>query len=82
VQWFFNQDPAAGIGNESHGTCITYFFHARTENQSLGVRSVPRSVFESSAPATLSIEVQLDPPGDQGATVRATERYSLTIQRV
>jgi hypothetical protein len=82
VQWFFNQDPTAGIGNESHGSCITYFFHARTENQSLGVRSVPRSVFESSGPATLSIEVPLDLPGDTGATVRATERYSLTIQRV
>ena len=82
VQWFFNQDPAAGIGNEFHDTCFTYTFHARTENQALGVRSVPRSVFESSGPATLSIEVQLDLPGDQGATVRATERYTLRIQRV
>jgi hypothetical protein len=82
VQWFFNQDPAAGIGNESHGTCITYTFHGHAGDQSVGVRSVPRAIFESDGPANLSIEVQLDLPNDQGGEVHATERYALTIQRV
>jgi hypothetical protein len=82
VQWFFNQDPTAGTGFENHGSCLTYAFHARTNDLSLGVRSVPRSVFESSGPAKISIDVQLDLPADQGGELHATERYSLTIQRV
>ena len=82
VRWFYNQDPTAGIGNESHGNCVTYFFHGHTDDQLIGVRTVPRAIFESSGPASLSIEVQLELPGDQGGTVHATERYALTIQRV
>ena len=82
VRWFYNQDPTAGIGNESHGTCVTYFFHGHTDDQLIGVRTVPRAIFESTGPASLSIEVQLELPGDQGGTVHATERYALTIQRV
>jgi hypothetical protein len=82
VQWFFNQDPSAGTGFENHGSCVTPVFHGHTDDDSLGVRSVPRSVFESDGPTTLSIEVQLDLPNDQGGEVHATEKYALTIQRV
>ena len=48
----------------------------------MGVRSVPRSVFESSGPATFSVDITLDLPEDAGGTIHATERYSLTIQKV
>ena len=82
VQWFFNQDPSAGIGNENTPTCLTPVFHGRTDDQSLGVVSVPRSVFESSGPQTIGIELTFDLPNDQGGEVHAVERYSLTIQRV
>jgi hypothetical protein len=82
VQWSFNQDPAAGIGNESHGTCLTYMFHGHTDDASLGVRTVPREIFESDGPSDLSIEVTLDLPNDQGGTVHAVERYTLRIQKV
>jgi hypothetical protein len=57
-------------------------FHGHSDNEALGVRSVPRAVFESSLPATLSLDVQLDLPNDQGGQVHATEHYALTIQRV
>jgi hypothetical protein len=48
----------------------------------VGARSVPRAVIEYGSPQTLSIDVQLDLPNDQGGEVHATERYSLTIQRM
>ncbi len=82
VRWFFNQDPSAGTGFENHGTCLTPVFHGHTDDQTIGVRSVPRAIFESAGPANLSIEVQLDLPNDQGGMVHATEKYALTIQRV
>ena len=82
VRWFSNADPTAGTGFENHGSCLTPTFHGHTDNEAIGVRSVPRAIFESGGPASLSIEVQLDLPDDQGGTVHATEKYALTIQRV
>jgi len=79
VEWFFNRDPAAGLGPD--GTCIAPVFHARQDDVSLGVVSVPRSVFESSGPQTLGVELSFDLASDGGGTVHAVERYELTIQR-
>jgi hypothetical protein len=80
VEWFFNRDPAAGLGPD--GTCIAPTFHARQDDTSLGVVSVARSVFESSGPQTIGIEVSFELPSDGGGTIEAVERYALTIQRV
>jgi hypothetical protein len=80
VEWFFNRDPAVAIPPE--GTCITSPFHGHTDDPSIGVQSVPRSVFESGGPSSMSIDVTLDLPNDQGGQVHAVEHYELTIQRV
>jgi hypothetical protein len=80
VEWFFNRDPSAGLGPD--GMCQAPLFHARQDDESLGVVSVPRSVFESSGPQTLGIELEFDLPSDGGGELNAVERYSLTIQRV
>ena len=86
VRWFYNADPTAGTGFENHGNCLTPTFHGHTDDETISVRSVPRAIFESTGPANLSIEVQLDLPDTQAGpspgTVHATERYALTIQRV
>ena len=79
VRWFYNQDP--GIFGQSHDSCVSYNFHGHSADETIGVRTVPRAIFESTGPANLSIEIQLDLPNDQGGTVHATERYALTIQR-
>jgi hypothetical protein len=65
-----------------HGPVLTSAFHGHTDDASLGVRSVPCSVFESDTPRTMSIDITLDLPNDQGGEVQATLRYALTIQRV
>ena len=81
VQWFFNHDPAAGIGNETRPDCSVPVHHGHTGDDTIGAATVPRSVFESSGPQTFGIEIRFDVPGDQGGMVHATERYEFTIQR-
>ncbi len=83
VQWDFNHEPAAGIGNEGIGTtCLLPNFHAHQGDDSLGAVSVPRAVFEASTPQTLVLDLSFDLPADQSGELHATLRYSLRIQRV
>jgi hypothetical protein len=81
VQWHFNHEPTAGIGNETRADCSVPIHHGHTDDDSIGAATVPRSVFESSGPQTFGIEIRFDVPGDQGGMVHATQRYEFTIQR-
>ncbi|MEO8289732.1 MAG: hypothetical protein ABI649_01895 [Gaiellaceae bacterium] len=84
VLWFLD-DPAVGLGSEGGGTScfITVIGWTLTEEEWLaeGTKSVPREVFESDTPQTISIDVDFDLTGPIGTT-QTSETYSMTIQRV
>lgn len=82
VQWFLTS-PTAGLGSEGAGTtCFITPIGWTLDDQSIGLKSVPRAVFEADAPQTISIDVDFDLTDPTGAQIHASESYSLTIQRV
>lgn len=85
VLWFLD-DPAVGLGSEGAGTTcfISVIGWTLTEAEwlALGTKSVPRAVFESDDPQTISIDVDFDLVNPVGGTTQTSETYSMTIQRV
>jgi hypothetical protein len=84
ILWFLD-DPAVGLGSEGAGTTCFHSVIAWTLTESEwlaeGTRFVPRAVFESGDPQTISIDVEFDLSGPLGTT-QTSETYSMTIQRV
>ena len=82
VQWFLT-DPIAGLGFEGAGTpCFISPVGFTLDDQSIGLKTVPRAIFEADTPQTFSIDVDYDLTDPIGGQVHASESYSLTIQRV
>jgi hypothetical protein len=86
LRWFFGFGPAAGLGSEGAGTtCLSPPLAWTTSDFALGNQTVPREVFEAATPQTLSFSVEFDltDPNPAGAAqIHASDRYSMTIQRV
>ncbi len=84
ILWFLD-DPAVGLGSEGAGTTCFHSVIGWTltdeEWHTLGTKTVPRAVFESDDPQTISIDVDFDLSGPLGTT-QTSETYSMTIQRV
>ena len=82
VKWL-KSTPAVGIGDEFSGiTCILIPIGAGLDDF-FEERTVPRSVFESRDPQTLSVDATYTVSNSlSGASVHAVQHYSLTIQRV
>jgi hypothetical protein len=86
LRWFFGFGPAAGLGSEGAGnTCLTPPLAWTTSDLALGNQTVPREIFEAETPQKLSFSLEFDvtDPNPAGAAqIHASDRYSMTIQRV
>lgn len=86
LRWFFGFGPTAGLGSEGAGTtCLSPPLGWTTSNFALGDQTVPREVFEAATPQKLSFSVEFDltDPNPAGAAqIHASDRYTMTIQRV
>ena len=82
VSWL-KSFPTVGIGDENGGiTCIVLPIGAGLDDF-FEEQTVPRSIFESRDPETLSVDADYTVSNSlSGAQVHAIQHYSLTIQRV
>ena len=88
LRWRFDDKPSAGLGGSEapFPPCWAAPIGGDTDGDlSAGERTVPRAVFEATAPQTLTVAIDLLLPAPDllaPGQMHAVESYSITIQRV